>query len=385
MPRALALLLLCCAPLGAAVNAQDWKTTLRNHDLNNFDRNVDALWMNQQGLLFLPPGRLLVYQVKRNAEAAKLAPRDATGGTGNFVLCIKVLSVDDGHLIKSLDVPTSGTVSTVMAARGGRFLVRTGGVLYLYAADFAPIASRNLHADKQGDSEDWQVKVTPSGTEVIVVHEQDAPQVALPKTDQPDDDEETQGGVEVLDSETLQPKMKFTVSHVPQFWMPADDLLLSSNPARRESARPVGLLDFKGKWSSMPVEVERAKNSCRSSVRAIDDHRIVVYGCDAFSVFSTGGRRLFSRSDERFIFRSVAASGAYLAAACDHYRLASDTPDGDAYPTTRPDRIEVYDLDRRSRLLSFHLRSLRVYYAISPEGDLAVVDGANLEMVRARR
>jgi hypothetical protein len=340
--------------------------------------------MNQQGLLFLPSGRLLVYQVQRNVEPAKLAPRDAAGGTGNFVLCIKVVSVDDGHLIKSLDVPTSGTVSMVMAARGGRFLVRTGGVLYLYSADFVPIASRNLHADKKGDSEDWQVKVTPSGADVVVVHEQDAPHAGVTKTDQPDDDEETRGGIEVLDSETLQPRTKFTVSHVPEFWMPADGLLLSSNPARTESARPVGLLDFQGKWSSMPMEVEQAKSSCRSTVRAIDDHRLVVFGCDAFTVFSTDGKRLFSRNDERFIFRSVAASGAYLAAACDHYRLASDTPDGDAYPTTRPDRIELYDLERHSRLLSFHLRSLRVYYAVSPEGDLAVIDGDTLEMVRAR-
>jgi hypothetical protein len=381
MPRVLALLLLLWAPLGAASNPHGWKIALRREDLKNFDRDIDAFWMNQQGILFLPPGRVLVYQVKRNSEPAPLAPRNSSGGTGNFILCIKALSVADGHLIKSLELPTSGMISSVMATRGGHFLVRTGDVLNLYSADFLPIASRRLQVDKGGDAEDWQVKVTPSGAEVVLVHEQNAAGATIHGTTA--GNEEVYGSVEILDSETLEPNGRFSLSHVPLFWTPADDLLLSSNP-RLQSEHPVGILDFHGSWSSMPPEVERAKNSCRSSIRPIDHHRIVVYGCDAFSVFSTDGKQLFSRNDERFIFRSIAASGSYLAAACDHYRLPSDAPNGNPLTTTRPDRIQVYDLERGARILSFRIRSLRVYYAISPEGDLAVVDGASLEMVRAR-
>jgi hypothetical protein len=387
MPRLLALLLVLCVPLGAASNPQSWKLPLQNQGFQDFDRNSDAFWMNQQGILFLPPDRVVVYQVKRSPAPAKLGPRDLSGGTGNFTLSIKALSVEDGRFIKSLELPTSGTVSSVMATRGGGFLVRAGSALYLYSKDFTSVASRVLRTERQqDDAERWQVKVTPSGGEVVLLHEQDASTAGAADKDAVTDAEErTPGIVEILDAGTLQVKKKFTLRNIPGFWTPADDLLLSSNPANSQSDRPVGMLDFEGKWSSMPAEVERAKNSCRASVRAIDQRRIVVYGCDAFSVFSPDGKRLFSRNDQRFIFRSIASGGSYLAAVCDHYRLASDTPDGDAYPTTRPDRIEVYDLARNSRMLSFRVHSLRVYYAISPEGDLAVIDGGRLEMVRARR
>jgi hypothetical protein len=381
MRRLLALLLLFCLPLGAAASPPGWKIDLHSEDLENFDRDIDAFWMNQQGVLFLSPTRVVVYQVKRSSEPAKLAPRGASGGTGNFILGIKVFSVDNGSLIKSLELPTSGTVSAVMATRAGQFLVRTGNSLYLYSKEFSPLASRVLRSDKPAEGEGWQVNVTPSGAEVVLLHEQDAPAASK---DSPADDDDTQGKVEILDSDTLQLKKTFTLSHLPVFWTPADDLVLSSDP-HAQSDRPVGMLDFDGKWSPMPAAFERPKAVCHSSVGAIDRHRIILYGCDAFSVFSTDGKRLFSRNDERFIFRSIAANGSYLAAACDHYRLGSDTPDGDAFATTRPDRIEVYDLDRHARVLSFRVRSLRVYYAISLEGDLAVIDGANLEMIRARR
>jgi hypothetical protein len=371
-------------------NAKGWKIPLRDEGFESFDRDIDAFWMDQQGILFLPHGRLVVYQVKRSTRPATLAPRDASGGTGNFTLSIKALSSENGQLIKSLILPTSGMVSSVMATRDGRLIVRAGSTLHLYSADFAPIASRTLPVENRDDAAGWQVQVSPSGDEVVLIHEKEGDSAGADgynagRTGADAENDETQGGVEILDAETLKLKVQFTLAHVPLFWTPADDLLLSSNPAWAQSDRPIGWLDFQGRWSPVPSAVEQAGNSCRSSVRPIDQHRIVVFGCDAFSVFSTDGKQLFSRKDERFIFRSIAASGPYLAASCDHYRLAGDMPDGNSSATTRPDRIEVYDLDRHARTLSFHVRSLRVYYAISAEGDLAVIDGASLEVVRAGR
>jgi len=41
--------------------------------------------------------------VNRTTEQARLAPRGATGGAGNFFLNMRVLNAQDGRLIRSLD------------------------------------------------------------------------------------------------------------------------------------------------------------------------------------------------------------------------------------------------------------------------------------------
>lgn len=381
--RWLSLLILICAPLEGASNLPRWKISLeKNQGLESFDREITSLWMNQQGVVFLTPDLVVAYQVNRSWEA-KLGPRDLSGGAGNFVLNIKVLSVQDGHLIRSLDLRTNGAFSSVMATRRGGFLARTGNALYLYSADFQPVAWRELPLANGGALESWQVKVSPSGSAVVLLHEQVFKTAELLSDNTVLHDGEAQVEVEILDAETLQVKKTFTLSHTLPFWTPGDDLLLSSNPAHSYSDGQVGTLDFNGNWSPIRTDASRASNPCRYSLRAIDQQRVILYGCETFTVFSTDGKRLFSRSDGRLVFRSVAGSGSYLAAACDHYRLGSGTSGSDSGLSTRADRIEVYDLDRHTRLISVPVHGERVYYAISAQGDLAVVDGTILELVHA--
>lgn len=361
-----------------------WKINLeQNQGLQSFDREVGALWMNQQGVLFLTPDRILAYQVNRSPARARLAPRSASGGAGNFVLNIRVLSVQDGRLIKSLDLPTNGALSSAMATQSGRFVVRTGNVLYLYSADFEPVASRELPLKTAGPLESWQVKVSPSGAEVVLLHEQVITNAEVLSDNTVLHDGEARVEVEILDSETLQPKKTFALSHSLPFWSAADEMLLSSNPAHSYSDGQVGTLDFDGNWSPMRAEFELAKSPCRYSLAAMDQQRFVLYGCETFTVLSTRGKHLFSHTDVRLVFRSVAGRGSYLAAACDHYRQGSGIPRGGSFLTTRAERIEVYDLDRRARLMSVPVHGERVYYAISAQGDLAVVDGASLALLQA--
>src|SRR6202035_28069 len=106
--------------------------------------------------LFLSPERILVYQVNRSRGPAKLSARDASGGSGNFILQIKVLNAQDGAEIKSLQLTTNAEFSKVLATRDGRFIVRTGDVLYLYSSDFARLASRSLPLQRQVQEERWQ-------------------------------------------------------------------------------------------------------------------------------------------------------------------------------------------------------------------------------------
>ena len=96
------------AHLVAADAQPKWKVDLRErYEFQAFDRTVNYRWMLHQGVLFIAPERILVYQVNRLRGPAKLAARDASGGAGNFVLDIKVLNARDGSDLKSLQLPTS--------------------------------------------------------------------------------------------------------------------------------------------------------------------------------------------------------------------------------------------------------------------------------------
>jgi hypothetical protein len=380
----LTLLLWTCIPLWAVSKSPLWKASLQQSlGLQSFNREAAAVWMIQQGVLFLTSDQVLVYQVNRSAEQAKLAPRGAGGGAGNFFLNIRVLNVQDGHLIKSLDLPTNAGLSRVMATRGGGFVARTGTTLNLYSANFQLVASRELPLEKAAPIEGWQVRVSPSGAEVVLLHEQVFATAEVLADNTVLHDGKAKVDVEVLSSDTLQPQKTFTLAHTLPFWAPADNLLVSSNPAHSYSDGQVGILDFNGSWAPIQADFQMARSSCPYSVNAIDQKRIVVFGCETLTVLSTAGQRVLSVNDSRFVFRSVAGSGSYLAVACDHYRVGQVAPGGSSALSTRADRVEVYDMESHRRLLSVPIHSESGYYAISRQGDLAVVDGTALEMFQA--
>jgi hypothetical protein len=379
-----ALLLVCC-PVWTLAKSPRWHTSLEQLGLQSFDREVAALWMNQQGVVFLTPEKVLVYQVNRTQEQAKLAPRGATGGAGNFFLNIRVLNAQDGRVLKSLDLPTNGTLSRVMATKDGGFLVRAGTAIYLYSPDFVQRASRELELEKKAPIEGWQVRISPSGAEIFLLHEQVYKTAEVLADNTVLHDGEAKVDIEVLSSETLKPGKKFTLAHTLAFWAPAEDFLISSNPAHSYSDTQVGLMDFNGSWSPIRADFQMEKSSCGYSVNAIDQQRLVLYGCENFVVLSTAGKKVFTVSDPRFIFGSTAASGSYVAVSLDHIRFGQEGPHGNSAVTTRADRVAVYDVDRHSRVTQVSIHGQSVYYAISPRGDLAVVDGVGLELVPAGR
>jgi hypothetical protein len=380
-----AALLLACCPVWMLAKSARWHVSVEQLGLQSFDREVAALWMSQQGIVFLTPDKVLVYQVNRTQEQAKLAPRGATGGAGNFFLNIRVLAAQDGRLLKSLDLPTNGTLSRVMATQGGGFLVRAGTAIYLYSPDFVQRASHELELEKKAPIEGWQVRISPSGAAVFLLHEQVFKTAEVLSDNTVLHDGEAQVDVEVLSSETLKPLKKFTLSHTLAFWAPAEDFLVSSNPAHSYSDTQVGVMDLSGSWSPIHADFQMEKSSCGYSVNAVDQQRVVLYGCENFVVLSTAGKKVFTVNDPRFIFGSTAASGSYLAISLDHYRFGQEGPHGNSAMSTRADRVAVYDVDRHSRVTQVSIHGESVYYAISPRGDLAVVDGLGLELVPAGR
>src|SRR5215475_15007366 len=118
---------------------------------------------------------------------------------------------------------------------------------------------------------------------------------------------------------------------------------------------------------------------------AIAAQRAAFFGCDSFSVFSSSGRALFSSTGPGCYFSSAVAAGPYLALQCDNYTAERLTQRSLIVSPPRADRLEVYDLDSQAHRLSVRARGERVYYALSEQGELAVIDGARLRVFGVER
>jgi hypothetical protein len=342
------------------------------------------MWMKQQGVIFLSSGALLLYQVNPASHQVKLAPRGVSGGAGNLVLNIKLLSAEDGHVLNSLMLVTSGSASRVVATRSDAFVVQAGASVYAYSPTLEQTAFRSLAFENTAPVEDWQIEASPSGTKLVLLHEQ----VFMPPELLADNtiihDGRAKVVVEVVNAGNLQSQATFNLEHSLAFWAPSEDFLFSSNPEHSFSDGKLGVLDFHGGWSPIRSDLPKEQHFCRFATRAIDAERVVFFGCDAFSVFSAAGKDMYSATGPGCFFASAAVASPYLAFECDHYSAQRLTPNSVMMSATRPERIDVYDLEARGHRLSAPVRSERVAFAVSTKGDLAVVDGANLRVFRVR-
>jgi hypothetical protein len=338
--------------------------------------------MKQQGVIFLSSGELLLYQVNPASQQAKLAPRGVSGGAGNLVLNIKLLRPEDGRLINSISLVTSGAASRVVATQTGAFIVQAGAAVYSYSPTIEQTAFRSLAFENTAPVEDWQIEVSPSGEKLVLLHEE----VFMPPELLADNtiihDGRAKVMVEVVNAGNLQSEATFSLEHSLAFWAPSEKFLFSSNPEHSFSDGKLGVLDFHGGWSAIRSDLPKEQHFCRFATRAIDAERVVFFGCDAFSVFSAAGKEMYSATGPGCFFRSAVVASPYLALECDHYSAQRLTPNSVMMSATRPDRIEVYDLDGHAHRLSAPVRSEGVSFAVSAKGDLAVVDGANLRVFR---
>ena len=375
---------LCCVAHGIAEKNQvpepKWKVDLlQRYEFQAFDRTISSLWSLNQDVLFLSSDRILVYQVNRSRAPVSLAGRDASGGAGNFLLNIRVLDARDGRDIKSLQLPTNADSSSILATREGRFIVRTGEVLYLYSADFERIASRTLPLKRQVQEEAWQVDVSPSGKEVMLVHQQILKRDAMSPTS---DVTRAQTDLEVLNASTLQVIKSITLPSSLLVWHAADHVLLSGKPIPAQGPFGYGLLDFEGKWSPLSaLDGFQEKQSCGYKVEPLDRQRFAAFGCGRLSVFSLTGETLFSINigSKEFV-GSVEGAGDYLAIQYERHSTQKRTSAYVPVLVAQPLRLDVYDMTVSNPRLSLPLHSSRVYYAVSPGGSMAVVEGTALEL-----
>jgi hypothetical protein len=377
---AAALLCLGWTVLGAAENAEPkWRVNLRErYEFQAFDRTINFRWTLHQDVLFISPDRVLVYQVNRARGPAHLGPRDASGGAGNFTLAIRVLSAQDGKEIKSLDLPTSAEFSKVIATRDGKFIVRTGDIIYLYSANFEQLASKPLPLNRAVQEEGWQIGVSPSGDEVALVHQQIFKRNALSATSRI---EKAEADIEVLSADNLETIKSFSMPSFLAAWYAADHALLSSSPAPWAAGATFGLLDFNGHWSALVPDWASPAHPCAYQAAALEHKLFAAFGCGNLSVFPQTGEKLFSlKTGTKDFVSSVLGGGDYMAVQWERRYVRPDTAANVPIAVAEPLRLDLYGIRNVKPLLSVSLHSGNIYYSVSSRGEMAVVDGTSLSL-----
>jgi hypothetical protein len=360
----------------------DWSINLKDrYGFEPFDRTISFRWTLYQNVIFISPERVLVYQVNRSHEPVKLGARDASGGVGNFVLDLRVLSTQDGHEIKSMRLPTSAEPSKVLATHDGKFILRTGDILYLYSPDFQKLASKSLPLKRQVQEEVWQVSVSPSGAEIVLAHQQIFHRNALSPNSTV---EKASAAIEVLNADTLQTIKTFTLPWFMQSWSAADRFLLTSNPNPIFSTATFGLLDYNGNWSSLQPDWS-LNQACAYQAEALAHDMFAAFGCGNLSIFPRTGEKIFSvKQQNKEYFGAVFSNESYMGVRIERRLVKMDNAANIPVAVAQPLRIDFYWIPNEAPIFSVPVHSKSVYSAVSSQGALAVVDGASLQLFNGK-
>jgi hypothetical protein len=370
----LLVLVFCARALGLAQEVkQRWAVNLRDsHTFQSFDRGSHLTWAKQQGVVFLAPNRIAVYQVNEKLLPAPLGKRDVNGGGGNFLMDLKVLDAQDGHQINSIRLPTNAALSEVLPARSGRFIVRTGDMLYLFSPAFKVLATKSLPLDRVAPFESWELDIPPSSGEIVLVHQQlfiheqvlaDGTMISPGRA---------KADIEILDPDSLKLVKTFSLPNRLEHWSAADQFLVGAHSSRPFHAEEFGVLDFDGQWKELKVE-SAGRESCYAMM-ALDRQRVAAFGCNGLAVLSVSGDRIFSSKNRRHeVFASVAGSADYLGAISFAERGPLDS-------TSKPLHIDLFDLKSGAHLLGLPIEKNTVYYDVSSQGWLVVLEGETLKV-----
>ena len=359
-------------------------------DYRRFDQVNPRQWTGQQGIRFITPDEIAVYQISRTNTLPPLKSRDDTGGAGSFFFRIAVLDAQDGHTIKKLSLPTDASLSSVIPAHDGNFIVRTGNVFYLYSSRFEQLASRSISRSGATPYEDWQITGSPRRDQIALVHRQVFFDSSRRETG-------AHAEVEILNADTLRTIAKYRTQHLAS-WSLAEHFLIATNPETDQLGQ-FGILDFNGDWKKVtPSAQDTNLTRCPYRMKVVSDDVLVIYGCDGFLLISVSGKELFSQTGgTNTHFPSVMNAGDYLAVES----LDLATPEALPAPSNgipgvflpapeRQWRIHVYDLKRlnefqqNSKVEIMSVTSRNPYYDVSIMGALAVIEGDKLKLYRAQ-
>lgn len=313
-----------------------------------FDRiqSQDNSWKSQQGIAFLGADELALYQVNRTETS-----------TVNYNMQIEILDAKDGHELKRLSLPISAEFARLIPTHKGGFLIHAQDEIRLYSPKFEPVATRKLPGGKEPGSNDWEVDVSPSGTQVILAHHQ--------SSDVKGKEDNSNVDIEVLDAEGLKSIKAFSITNLDE-WSAGDSAIITKNP-ENEDALDYGILDFDGRWRAIKTSAGSGDPDCPYRMEPLEHELLVAHDCDDVVVITKAGREKFSQPvSGPFVLASVAGADRYLAEAL------VEPEHSHAY-------ISVYDVPKRRQILWLSLEKKTIYFSLSPAGTVAAVDGERLK------
>jgi hypothetical protein len=341
-----------------------WHADVGTYGYRSFQHTWFPMWKRQQGLVFLSPKVLAVYQVQVSESEEPMAPgqRDLSGGAGKYHLLVSFFETSDGRLLKQLRLVTSAEVSQVLPTYEGRFIVRTGQALHLFSAAFEETGTVQLPLNGVAKNEWWETEVSPSGAQLWLVHHEDfGYRAAAP----------SRAEVEVLGTNTFEAVAKIRVRGVND-WSAGDNFATAAHP---DTGLEHGVLTLDGVWSS--IRSVSRRYLCPSDFVALSHQRFVFYECSSLRVFALSGEEIFSRQiSTREAFIAVSKADSFLAAEVDRRK---PNPFDSSFKS-QPLRVVIYDLKRQSEMASIPVSGELVEFAISPEANFATIEGKVLKV-----
>jgi len=379
--RKVTLLLIAILPFLGATGARSpqpvWEARLTGEgDIFGFARPQTRTWMQEQGVVFLSPTRLAIYQVNRKPAPAPLSRRKLSGGSGNFFLLARVLDADTGQEIKRLEFVTTADFSGILPTHDGKFIVRAGDIMELFSADLEPLMSWNLPLEKRAQIDYWQVGVTPSGAQVALVHQQRFLDPVTLQGGGQSSKAQSQADVEILDADTFESVRKLHLPFYLPAWSAHERFLLTSAPNRPLEDTEFGTLDFEGQWKALSAPWPEHREPCAYKIDLLEHELMAAYGCGILVVSTESGQK-------RVLTLSAGAGENFASVAgADHYLAVEMEKPLSEMVYQQPSQVQVYDLNSGQRILSVKLRNSAVRYAVSTQGVLAVVEGDMLRVYK---
>ena len=142
----------------------------RDFDLTKYPRNhLPPMWTKQQGIEFISPNVLAIYQVWEVNSLEPLTQKEDSGGSGRYVLHVSFLDVTKGNELKTIRLVTEGSgPSRVFPTHDGRYLIRTGETIRSFSAAFDESAAARLPNSKTASNQWSDVSVSPSGRLIYI-------------------------------------------------------------------------------------------------------------------------------------------------------------------------------------------------------------------------
>ncbi len=218
----------------------------------------------------------------------------------------------------------------------------------------------------------------PRVTKSNLVHEQILKRSAISPTSKV---EKAQADIEILSADNLETIKSFRLPWFLASWSAADHALLSSSPTSWAPAANFGLLTFDGQWTPLMPDWTSAEHPCLYQAVALEHQLFAAFGCWNLSVFPRTGEKLFSlKTGTKEFVNSVRGGGDYLAIQWERHVVQRDTAANIPIAMARPLRLDLYHIHSSQALLSVALHHSNIYYAVSQNGVLAVVDGTSLDL-----